>query len=334
MSEKGISAEYGDPTKIVPLPLRKSRRTASWRRLAAAEQSYESACRNVLRLDAADAHPRAGRARLESQLSDAVHDRDLTMNYQPQFDMRSGLGIGVEALARWTRPNGEHVPPSVFIAIAERSGLIAELGEWAVQSACEEVALWTDPGERLSTLSVNVSTHQVDAAFCAALERIIERTGFAARRLELEITESALFADPKLALECLSRWKNLGVCIALDDFGTGYCSLSYLSRLPVDRVKLDKSFTQTMVSDRKSAVIVRAVIDLCREMGITVLAEGVETEPQFALLNAYGCGQAQGYLMASPAAANEARALLGKQWGRRPGVAPPSTFVEGVRYAS
>ena len=249
--------------------------------------------------------------------------------------MRSGLGIGVEALARWMRPNGEHVPPSVFIEIAERNGLIAELGEWALQSACEEVALWTDPGERLSTLSVNVSTHQVNLLFCAALERIIDRTGFAAERLELEITESVLFADPKLALECLSRWKDLGVCIALDDFGTGYCSLSYLSRLPVDRVKLDKSFTQTIAWDRRNAVIVRAVIDLCHEMDITVLAEGVETEAQFALLNEYGCGQAQGYLLASPAAASEARALLRKRWGHRVGAAtPPSISLEEACYAS
>jgi EAL domain-containing protein (putative c-di-GMP-specific phosphodiesterase class I) len=189
--------------------------------------------------------------------------------------------------------------------------------------------------ERLCTLSVNVSAHQVDSVFCAALESIMDRTGFPAERLELEITESALFGDPKLALECLSRWKELGVRIALDDFGTGYCSLSYLSQLPVDRVKLDKSFTQTIVSDRRNAVIVRAVIDLCGEMGISVLAEGVETELQLEMLKDYGCGHAQGYLMASPAPQHIARAILGKRWGNRPTPTVPRFMsLEEARHAS
>ena len=257
------------------------------------------------------------RAGLTAHLRAAIAEHRLTVNYQPQFDLRNGLGIGVEALARWVPGDAEGVSPSVFIPLAERSGLIAALGTAVLELACETVSQWHEPLERDRTLSVNVSAHQVDTAFCDALEHIIARTGFEPQRLELEITESALFSDEPLALACLDRWKDVGVRIALDDFGTGYCSLSHLSKLPVDRVKLDKHFVRNMLTDRKNAAIVRAMIALGRELDITVMAEGVELEEQLDALLAMDCPQAQGYLLAPPLPVAEARTLLGTQWGRR-----------------
>jgi EAL domain-containing protein (putative c-di-GMP-specific phosphodiesterase class I) len=254
---------------------------------------------------------------LIAHLREAITEHRLTVSYQPQFDLRSGLGIGVEALARWTPRDTQSVSPAVFIPLAERSGLIAALGTAVLELACETVSHWCEPPERDHTLSVNVSAHQVDTAFCDALELIVARTGFDPRRLELEITESALFSDEPLALACLARWKDLGVRIALDDFGTGYCSLSHLSKLPVDRVKLDKHFVCNMLTDRKNAAIVRAMIALGRDLDIAVMAEGVEAEEQLDALLAMDCPQAQGYLMAPPLPVAEARTLLGTQWGRR-----------------
>jgi EAL domain-containing protein (putative c-di-GMP-specific phosphodiesterase class I) len=254
---------------------------------------------------------------LTAHLREAIAEHRLSVDYQPQFDLRSGAGIGVEALARWTPRDTGIVSPSIFIPLAERSGLIAALGTAVLELACETVALWRDPLELDHTLSVNVSAYQVDTAFCDALEHIVARTGFDPRRLELEITESALFSDEPLALACLARWKDLGVRIALDDFGTGYCSLSHLSKLPVDRIKLDKHFVRNMLTDRKNAAIVRAMIALGRELDITVLAEGVEAEAQLDALLAMDCPQAQGYLMAPPLPVAEARLLLGTHWGRR-----------------
>jgi EAL domain-containing protein (putative c-di-GMP-specific phosphodiesterase class I) len=254
---------------------------------------------------------------LTAHLREAIAEHRLSLDYQPQFDLRSGAGIGVEALARWIPRDTGIISPSIFIPLAEPSGLIAALGTAVLELACETVVQWRAPPELNHTLSVNVSAHQVDAAFCDALEHIVGRTGFDPRRLELEITESALFSHEPLALACLSRWKDLGVRVALDDFGTGYCSLSHLSKLPVDRIKLDKHFVRNMLTDRKNAAIVRTMIGLGRELGITVLAEGVEAEAQLDALLAMDCPQAQGYLMAPPLPVAEARLLLNTHWGRR-----------------
>jgi EAL domain-containing protein (putative c-di-GMP-specific phosphodiesterase class I) len=166
-------------------------------------------------------------------------------------------------------------------------------------------------------LSVNVSTHQINEEFCDVVKRILERTGFAGERLELEITESALIANAELAIRCCERWRELGVHIAVDDFGTGYSSLSYLSRLPVDRLKLDKSFVHRMIAEKKTAAIVRSVLALGKDLGVAVLVEGIETEAQFAMLEQMGCEQVQGFLLAKPVPANEARALLLMPWGAR-----------------
>jgi EAL domain-containing protein (putative c-di-GMP-specific phosphodiesterase class I) len=254
---------------------------------------------------------------LEARLTAAVRRRELEVHFQPQYDVECGKGCGVEALARWTLPDGEDISPTVFIPMAERISMIGPLGTWVLGRACEIVAGWGNLGGRAPTLSVNVSTHQINEDFCGIIDRTLRITGLPPAQLELEITESALMANAEVAVACCEEWRTLGVHIAVDDFGTGYSSLNYLARLPVDRLKLDKSFAQRMTFDRKTAVIVRSVLALGREMGIAVLVEGVETEQQFALLDRWGCRQVQGFLLAKPLPAAEARALFLIPWGAR-----------------
>jgi EAL domain-containing protein (putative c-di-GMP-specific phosphodiesterase class I) len=255
---------------------------------------------------------------LEAELPEALRLRTLRVAFQPQFDLISGRGCGVEALARWVRAGGETVPPSVFIRLAERTGMIRDLGAWVLQSACATAASWVSRAAPGMTLSVNVSVLQIDDEFSGVIEQVLRQSGFPANRLELEITESALIANPALSIEYLNTWKALGVRIAMDDFGTGYSSLSYLSRLPVDRLKLDRSLIQRMTLDKKSAAIMRLIVSLGSELDIEVIAEGVETEEQLQLLTDLGCPQVQGYLLGRPMPAEKVQGVLGKPWGNRP----------------
>jgi diguanylate cyclase (GGDEF)-like protein/PAS domain S-box-containing protein len=274
------------------------------------------------------------RLRLEMGLRSAILQHELILHYQPQFEIQTGRVCGIEALARWLRSDGEMVAPSVFIPLAEHTGLIGALGAWVLKEACETVATWQGPGEEPPTLCINVSTHQICSEFSSTIARVIELTGFPAERLELEITESVLITNAELVLECLAQWKRLGVRIAVDDFGTGYSSLRYLSVLPVDRLKLDKSLIQSMPCEAKDAAIVRAVISLGEELGVAVIAEGVETEEQFEMLQRLGCQQVQGYLLGHPTCATEARALLMSRWGARATMNPRAACTtSGSRHA-
>jgi EAL domain-containing protein (putative c-di-GMP-specific phosphodiesterase class I) len=264
---------------------------------------------------------------LELDLAEALRLRALRVEYQPQFDLGSGRGCGVEALARWVRSTGEIMAPSVFIRVAERAGMIHTLGAWVLHSACATASIWCSRAAQPTTLSVNVSALQIDEEFCAVIEETLKQTDFPAKQLELEITESALMANPARSIEYLKAWKRLGVRIAMDDFGTGYANLSFLSRLPVDRLKLDRSLVQRMTLDRKSAAVVRLIVSLGAELDMEVIAEGVETEEQLQMLTDLGCQQAQGYLLGRPMVADQVQALLGKNWGNRvlpPRVCPPT----------
>jgi EAL domain-containing protein (putative c-di-GMP-specific phosphodiesterase class I) len=255
---------------------------------------------------------------LESELIEALGLRALRVAYQPQFHLNSGDGCGVEALARWVRATGEIVPPSIFIPLAERAGMIHDLGAWVLQSACATAVAWGSHASQSTTLSVNVSALQIDEEFSTVIEQALMQSGFPANRLELEITESALIANPGVTIEYLNTWKELGVRVAMDDFGTGYSSLSYLSRLPVDRLKLDRSLIHRMTLDRKSAAIMRLVVSLGAELEMEVIAEGVETEEQVKILTDLGCPQVQGYLLGRPMPAEQVQGVLGKPWGNRP----------------
>jgi EAL domain-containing protein (putative c-di-GMP-specific phosphodiesterase class I) len=269
------------------------------------------------------------------RLRNALENHEFSLHYQPQYQTRDGQHCGIEALARWFPPVGEPVSPTIFIRLAEKCGLIAELGAWVLHEACSTVIKWNRNGAVLPVLCINVSPRQISHEFCAILASTLENTGFPAAKLELEITENILIEKPALALDCLARWKAIGVRIALDDFGTGYSSLSYLSRLPVNRIKIDKSLIHRMTSDTKTAAIVRAVISLGADLGCSVLAEGVESEAQLTMLSGMGCQQVQGYLLAMPACADEAKVLLEAAWGNRaPTHTVPASYpVKGVSNA-
>jgi EAL domain-containing protein (putative c-di-GMP-specific phosphodiesterase class I) len=210
---------------------------------------------------------------IDLDLADALRRHAISVLYQPQFDLKTGRGCGVEALARWTLSTGECVPPSKFIPIAERSGMICDLGAWVLQSACEALARWC-MRTPLMTLSVNVSALQIGDQFCSALRQTLKQFHFRERQLELEITERALMVDADRSIECLKEWRRLGIRVAVDDFGSGYSSLDYLKHLPVDRLKLDPSLVRLMISNPKGAGIIRTILSLGSTLGIDVIAEG------------------------------------------------------------
>lgn len=256
-------------------------------------------------------------AALVAELGDAMQRHALSVHYQPQFDIKTGRGCGVEALARWVLCSGESVSPSIFIPIAERAGIIHSLGAWMLQSACETAYAWCSREAQRTTLSLNVSALQMDEDFCVVLGRSLEKSGFPAKQLELEVAESVLIAHPDRTIDCLKQWKKLGVRIAVDDFGTDTSSLSYLSRLPVDRLKLDQSLIHRMNLDAKSAEVAKLIVSLGTELGIDVIAKGVETEQQLTMLTDLGCPRAQGYLLGRPMPAKQAQIALRKVWGDR-----------------
>jgi EAL domain-containing protein (putative c-di-GMP-specific phosphodiesterase class I) len=254
---------------------------------------------------------------LGPELGDAVQRHALSVQYQPQFDLSTGRGCGVEALARWVLSTGEKVAPSVFIPLAERTGIIHALGAWVLESACATAYAWCGRDAQRTTLSVNVSALQIDEDFYTVIKECLNQTGFPAQQLELEITESALIKDTELTIEYLKQWKELGVQLAVDDFGSGYSSLNYLSRLPIDRLKLDQSLICQMTMNKKGAIVMRSIVSLGAELGLDVIAEGVETEQQLRMLTDLGCPQAQGYLLARPMPAQQAQVALTTPWGNR-----------------
>ena len=247
----------------------------------------------------------------------AIENDELTLYYQPQFEVLSGRASGVEVLARWFRSDGVAIEPSVFIPLAERTQLIGALGSRVLHRACNDVRAWPTAGPEPVTLCVNVSPRQIDEGFAASIRRTLQCTGFPATQLELEITESALMSNADYVIECFRQLKAIGVRIAIDDFGTGYSSLGQLSRLPVDRLKLDKSLVHNLTTRWKDVAILRAIIELGNDLGLAVIAEGVETEQQFQVLKQLGCPQVQGYLLARPAPQNEAQSMLAGRWGDR-----------------
>jgi EAL domain-containing protein (putative c-di-GMP-specific phosphodiesterase class I) len=265
---------------------------------------------------------------LGADLGDAMRRHALSIQYQPQFELRTGRGCGAEALARWTLSSGRVIAPSIFIPLAERVGMIQSLGAWMLKAACATAFEWCNRDNPYTTLSVNVSAHQIDQEFGSVIEQILNESHFPAKCLELEITETALVGNTDLTIECLKEWKRIGVQIAVDDFGTGYSSLSYLSRLPVDRLKLDQSLVHRMTLDARSRIVMRSIIELGAALGVDVMAEGVETEEQFHMLEDLGCPRVQGYLLGRPMPSKQVQLALRKPWGNR-----PTPFLHSERFA-
>ena len=266
--------------------------------------------RNVYRFfePGMDAMVRARRA-LEADLEAALPRREFELDYQPILNIASGEIVGAEALMRWRSPTRGLVSPEDFIAAAEETGLIVQLGDWALRKACGVAASWPQDVR----MAVNVSAAQIKSGgFARSVISALAFSSLPASRLELEITETVMMDESETVLRTLSQLRGLGVRIALDDFGTGYSSLGYLRRFPVDKIKIDRSFVRDL-DKRDTAAIVRTVIGLGAELGITVTAEGVETEAQLDMLRKAGCGEAQGYLIGVPARASDINRLLRSQ---------------------
>lgn len=246
---------------------------------------------------------------LPAVLRQALRSGEFVVHYQPVVEMTSGEAVGAEALLRWARPCGALTGPEDFIGAAERSGVIAELGEWALQQACSDAALWPEGSTGPLCVAVNLCAHQlVDPRLTTIVRKALGAAGLSALRLVLEVTESVLMADPVLAGRRLGPLRAAGVRVAVDDFGTGYSSLAYLKRLPVDVLKIDRCFTAGLGTSPGDAAIVAAILALARALGLDVVAEGVETEAQAAELRRMGCSHAQGYLYGRPTPTAERRA--------------------------
>jgi len=243
---------------------------------------------------------------MEAALRRALERQEFVLHYQPKVDLVSGAIAGAEALLRWQRPGHGLVPPLQFIPLAERSGLIVPLGAWVIEEVCRQMRAWSDGGMSGVSVAVNVSARQFRAAELeATVAGALQRHGIEAQHLMLELTESILMERPEDAVGRLNALKRLGVRLSLDDFGTGYSSLGYLSRFPIDQLKIDRSFVTDIVSDPSSAIIATSVIALAHRMGIEVVAEGVETEPQLGYLRKNRCDKMQGFLFSKPVPAED-----------------------------
>ena len=238
------------------------------------------------------------RMRLDHAMRQALASQRFRLHYQPQIDLKTGNVVGAEALIRWRDPELGEVSPGQFIPVAEETGFIIAIGDWVLEQAVRQAVSWRNSGMAMP-VSVNVSAlqfQQVD--FIDRVATVLRQHGLAGELLELELTESILVHDANEALARLSRLSELGVRLAIDDFGTGYSSLAYLKRFPIDRLKIDRSFVKGLPADESDGAIVRAIVQLAQAMAMKVIAEGVETEPQRAMLLALGCDEFQGFLFA------------------------------------
>jgi EAL domain-containing protein (putative c-di-GMP-specific phosphodiesterase class I) len=255
---------------------------------------------------AMDARAQA-RLTMEQDLRQALADGSFEIHYQPLLDLRSGEVTACEALLRWRHPERGMISPAEFIPVAEDTGLINDIGDWVMQTACTEAAGWPSHVR----IAVNVSPIQLKSPTLALrITSALAASGLAPDRLEVEITEAVLIHDDESALAILHQLRAVGVRIALDDFGTGFSSLSYLKRFPFDKIKIDRCFVSD-IEDEGSLAIVQAVVNIAAARNMTTTAEGVETEQQRAMLRQLGCTQMQGYLFSAPKPAAEARRLLG-----------------------
>jgi diguanylate cyclase (GGDEF)-like protein/PAS domain S-box-containing protein len=249
--------------------------------------------------------------KLENDLRHAIERNELDLYYQPKIDLVSGKVNSVEALLRWRHPEIGMIPPDEFIPVAEETGLITSLGYWVLETACRQLREWHDAGYNELTVAVNLSAvqfHQKDL-----LEKIlttVEETGICAHQLELEITESTIMENIDTSASTMRELHASGICISIDDFGTGYSSLSHLKRFPISTVKVDRSFIRDITTDSDDAVIVGAIITMAHNMGLRVIAEGVETQQQLEFLKTLHCDEVQGFLFSPPVPHQEARALL------------------------
>jgi diguanylate cyclase (GGDEF)-like protein/PAS domain S-box-containing protein len=271
----------------------------------------KSESRNAFRYYAAEMNARALRAlTLENDLRRALERGEFRLHYQPRVAVHTGCVIGVEALLRWQK-DGKLVSPAEFIPVLEDTGLIVPVGTWVLAEACRQAVAWTDAGAVPISMAVNVSAQQfAHGDFVATVEQILAQTGLASDWLELELTESTVMRDAERAVHALERLKTIGVRIAIDDFGTGYSSLSYLKRFSVNDLKIDRSFIKDLPNDANDVALTTAIIAMAHSLGMSVTAEGVETEAQRAFLERHRCDEYQGFFFSRPVPADDILRLL------------------------
>jgi diguanylate cyclase (GGDEF)-like protein/PAS domain S-box-containing protein len=267
----------------------------------------KAAGRNTIRMfESEQSQAALERAAKETLLRRALDRDQFEIYYQPAVDLKTGKPVGVEALLRWRHPQQGLIMPDVFVPILEENGAIVAVGAWVIAEALAQLKAWQLIGLTHLYVSVNLSILQLTRGdLLADLPGMLKKFDIKGELLTLELTESMVMANPEQSIATLNGFSNLGVQIAVDDFGTGYSSLAYLKRLPIDKIKIDKTFVRDLGSDAEDTAITHSIIALSQALNLTVIAEGVETETQFSLLRALGCQQAQGYLFARPMPALE-----------------------------
>lgn len=243
---------------------------------------------------------------LEGKLRRALQHGDLSLHYQPKVESHNRKTMGLEVLLRWEHPEIGFVPPANFIPLAEESGLIIPIGEWVLETACRQNRIWQEAGFAPVQIAVNLSVRQfIQHDMMNVIKRVLNHTRLDPKYLELELTESILMQDVEENIVTLQQLKDIGLELAIDDFGTGYSSMNYLKRLPLDTLKIDRSFVMDVITNRSDAAIVKSIVALAKNLGMKVVAEGVDTEEQRAFLNEQGCDQIQGHLISKPVPADQ-----------------------------
>jgi EAL domain-containing protein (putative c-di-GMP-specific phosphodiesterase class I) len=267
------------------------------------------------------------RVDLERALHQALDNDELSVEYQPCFDLQTLRAVSLEALIRWRTASGSYIPPSRFIPIAEQSNLIVAIGDFVLRRVCEQLSEWQRELVPLVPISVNISARQFETTPLASrVSALAQELGIDASLVHFEITESAAMQNSQQQLGALQALRNLGSRILIDDFGTGYSSLSYLKHLPIDTLKIDRAFVRDMVTNGNDAAIVRAIVGVAKSLGLMLVAEGIESEEQLNCLRKLGCESGQGFLVSPPVSATICRDIL---WQLR--TARTSTTVEASR---
>jgi len=241
------------------------------------------------------------RLALENGLRFAIERGEFSLNYQPIADCQSGRIFGIEALLRWRHPERGMIPPALFIPLAEETGLIVPIGEWVLRTACEQCRAWQQQGFPSLYVAVNLSSRQFhQKELAASVQRVLQETGLDPAHLVLEITEGLVMQQAEATIDTLRELAAMGIRISIDDFGTGYSSLSYLKRFPIDVLKIDRSFVCDLPKDEDDAAIASTIIAMAHNLGIRVVAEGVETVEQLNFMREHNCGAMQGYYLSKP----------------------------------
>jgi len=253
------------------------------------------------------------RITLVGSLGRAIEQDELAVYYQPQKSLADGRYVGLEALVRWNHPELGTLPPARFLPVAESSGLIVPLGNWVLRSACRQMVAWQRSGLPIDTISVNLAGKQIRRNdLVENIAGILEETGCRPEWLELEVTEGFIMSEIHASIDALSRLRDMGIQLAIDDFGTGYSSLSYLKKLPITRLKIDRSFVQDLAENNDDAAIVKAIVSLGKSLQLAIIAEGVETDFQERFLRELGCEMGQGYLYSQPVPTDQIESLVNR----------------------